>query len=101
MYIINITTQVGIAEAEGWQAWMREAHIPEVMSTGLFTHHRMLRLLEVEETEGVTFAVQYFCNSLEAYERYKGLHAPSLHAKAAEKWGERVVSFRTLMEVIN
>jgi hypothetical protein len=38
---------------------------------------------------------------MDAYEHYVSVHAPALREKSLEKWGDRVLSFRTLMEVIN
>jgi hypothetical protein len=58
-------------------------------------------LLDVDETEGPTFAVQYQCESREEYERYIERFAPALRKSATDRWGDDAVSFRTLMEVIN
>jgi hypothetical protein len=101
MYIYNVTTQLAENLREAWLQWMQEEHIPELLSTGHFTHHRITRLLEPHEPGMVTFAVQYFCNSLDTYEHYASVHAPALRQKAQEKWGDKALSFRTLMEVIN
>jgi hypothetical protein len=60
----------------------------------------MLRLIEVEDSEGPTYAVQYFASSREKYDHYIGNHALGLREKALAKWGEQVFSFRSLMEVV-
>lgn len=101
LYIYNVTTLVSHSIHDDWLKWMKEEHIPQVLNTGLFTHYRMLRLLETDETEGITYATQYFCNSLQNYTQYTQHFAPQLRKKAADKWGEQALSFRTLMEVIN
>lgn len=101
MFIYNVTSRVDAGIAEEWLAWMREEHIPRVLATGLFTHHRILHLLDTEEADGQTFAVQYYTTTREGYERYLAEHAPELRGEAAERWGEAVLSFRTFMEVIN
>lgn len=101
MYIYNVTSRVEAEIAEAWLAWMREEHIPRVLATELFTHHRILHLLDTEEADGQTFAVQYFTTSREAYERYLQEYAPLLRGEVSERWGEAVLSFRTFMEVIN
>jgi hypothetical protein len=79
---------------------MKTEHIPEVLSTGLFTHHRLLRLIEVDETEGPTYAVQYFTSAREKYEQYMAEHAKELREKVLSKWGDQVFAFRSLMEVV-
>ena len=101
LYIYNVTSRVEAGVAEAWLAWMREEHVPRVLATGLFTHHRILHLLDNEEEDGQTFAVQYYTTSREKYERYLLEHAPLLRGEVTERWGEAVLSFRTFMEVIN
>jgi len=101
MIIYNVTCKVGTDISEKWLLWMKEEHIPEVIATGLFTHHRILRLLDMDESDGITFAIQYFCQNRQAYDLYIELHAGELREKVLIKWGNGVVAFRTLMEVIN
>ena len=80
---------------------MQMEHIPEVLATGMFTHHRILKLKDVDESDGATYAIQYFCSSMIHYERYIEIFAGEMRKKVFEKWGNEVISFRTLMEVIN
>jgi hypothetical protein len=101
MFIYNITSQLVPDIEQEWLSWMQEEHIPEVLATGHFTHHRILRLREPSEQGVPTFAVQYFCGNREQYDHYIEYHAAGLRKKAQEKWGDRTISFRTLMEVIN
>jgi hypothetical protein len=61
----------------------------------------MVRVLETDDSEGVTYAVQYFCNNWEQYAEYIKRFAPDLRQKAVDRWGDQIASFRTLMEVIN
>ena len=100
MIIYNVTTQVNWKIHEAWLEWMKTEHIPEVLATGLFTHHRLLRLIEVDETEGPTYAIQYFTSVREKYEQYINSHAKELREKVLVKWGDQVFAFRSLMEVV-
>jgi hypothetical protein len=59
MFIYNVTIQVTWAIHEQWLEWMTTIHMPEVVATGCFSTSRLLRLVEVDETEGPTFAAQY------------------------------------------
>jgi hypothetical protein len=79
---------------------MKTEHIPEVLATGLFTHHRILRLIDVDDNEGPTYAVQYFASAKEKYDTYMELHAKGLRAKTLHKWGDQIFAFRSLMEVV-
>jgi hypothetical protein len=101
MYIYNVTTQLTWAIQKVWLHWMQQDHIPMVVATGCFTHHRMVRLLEVDETEGPTYAVQYFTDSLVDYQRYITKYAPVLRLDGQKRWGDQCISFRSLMEVVH
>lgn len=101
MIVYNITIKVDPAVLEEWLLWQHEEHIPDIMSTGLFTEYKMFRLLEQDETEGITFVFQYYANSEENYACYIRDHAPLLRKKALQRWGERFIAFRTVMELVN
>ena len=100
MIVYNVTIQPTWKIHEEWLQWMRNDHVPEIMFTGLFTHHRILRLLDVDETDGPTYAFQYFTTGKDKYELYISEHAKELRAKTMEKWGDQFVAFRSLMEVV-
>jgi hypothetical protein len=85
---------------QDWINWQKEEHIPDIMATGLIDSYKFFRLLEQDETDGPTYIVQYFISSRNNYDRYINEHAPLLRKKAQEKWGNRFVGFRTLMETV-
>jgi len=60
----------------------------------------MLRLLDVDETDGPTYAIQYYAENRENYDRYLSGPAAALRNKTFEKWGDRFIAFRSLMEVV-
>ncbi len=101
LIVYNITTKVHSAIDAAWRQWQREEHIPEIMGTGLFSSYRFFRLLEQDDSEGSTYAVQYTAPSEENYQEYTRQFAPLLRKKALEKWGDRIISFRSLLEVIH
>lgn len=99
MIIYNVTINVDDNSHHPWLKWMREEHIPGVLSTGLFNGYRICRLLDVGD-EGTTYSIQYSCNSLMEYAEYKEKHAPRLQKEAADKFKDKFTAFRTLMEVV-
>jgi hypothetical protein len=101
MIIYNVTSKVSWAIHDAWLEWMKLIHIPEVMSTGKFSGNRFVRLLETDEEDGPTYAIQYYLDGMEEYRTYLEKDAPGLRDKVLQKWGEEVISFRSLMEVIN
>lgn len=101
MLIYNVTIKMTWAIHEAWVAWMQQTHIPEVMDTGCFTGCQLVRLLDIDESEGPTYAAQYHANNREDYDRYIEQHANRLRQDAYNKWGEQFVGFRSLMQVVN
>jgi hypothetical protein len=99
MIIYNVTVKVETGSAKEWVEWMKKEHIPELMRTGLFLDYRLCRLLEQEESEGVTYTVQYFCDSMEDYNTYISEHSKKMRDKAFKRFGNRFIAFRTVMQV--
>ncbi|MEI7472268.1 MAG: DUF4286 family protein [Chitinophagaceae bacterium] len=101
MFIYNVTTKVSPTIAADWLHWLKTAHIPDIVNTGCFTHAVIHQLLEIDETEGKTYAIQYHCESKALYNLYIEKHAAQMRAKAIEKWGDQFIAFRTVMHIIN
>ena len=101
MLIYNITTKVEAGIGDEWLDWMLRIHIPEVLKTGCFTRYQMLKLLDQDENAETTYAVQYYAASLDKYQEYLSQHASSFRKEIVKKWGEHIVSFRTVMEILN
>jgi hypothetical protein len=97
MLIYNITTKVDHIILNEWLQWQKEIHIPEIMATGLFSEHRFYKLLEHDDHEGGIFVTQ-FITSREDYDKYLLQYAPQLRQKSLDKWNDKVVSFRTLLQ---
>ena len=100
MIIYNVTIKVDASIAETWLQWLLHEHIPDVMGTKCFTDYRVVRLIEVDDTEGPTYAIQYNAAAKADYNRYIELHAPEMRRRSYEKWGERFIAFRSVMEVV-
>jgi hypothetical protein len=101
MFIYNVTTKIDWSIQEAWLRWMQDIHIPEVLGTGCFEKHQLVRLLDTDEAEGPTYAIQYYAVSRAQYRRYMELYAPAQRQAGIEKWGNRMISFHSLMEVVN
>ncbi|MFN5334000.1 MAG: DUF4286 family protein [Bacteroidota bacterium] len=100
MILYNVTIQVDPSIQDDWLIWMKEEHIPDVMSTGCFTEFRFWRLVDLEESSGPTFAAQYIAGSNENYSMYIERFAPEMRKRGYEKWGDRFIAFRTVMEQV-
>ncbi|UEG50595.1 DUF4286 family protein [Ferruginibacter lapsinanis] len=101
MIVYNVTIKVHESIKNEWLVWLKEEHIPEVIQTGCFTHATILRLLEVDESEGPTYAVQYHAESKALYNNYIENHSTRLREKSYQKWGNQFIAFRSVMQVVN
>jgi len=101
MIIYNVTLKVEHSIAPQWLKWLKEEHIPDIIATGCFTHAQILHLLEANDEEGITYAVQYHTADKSLYDRYIEKFADELRKKATDKWGGQFIAFRSLMEVVH
>lgn len=99
MIIYNVTVNVDDSIHGEWLAWMRSVHIPDMMKTGMFTEYRFCKILSEEDT-GTTYSFQYSCENMDMYRKYLDEFAPALREQVKEKFGDKFVAFRTLLEVI-
>lgn len=100
MIIYNVTVNIENSVHEDWLEWMRTTHIPDVMSTGMFSEYRMLKVLSNDESGGQTYSVQYYCSSLERFRQYEDIFAPGLRNSAIQRYGDKFLAFRTLLEQV-
>jgi hypothetical protein len=99
MIIYNVTVSIDNDAEESWVNWMKEKHIPEVLATGLFLESRFTRVLG-EEENGKTYSIQYLCESMDTYEKYRDEHAPRLQKDHADRYQGKFAAFRTILKVV-
>ncbi|MBA4139164.1 MAG: DUF4286 family protein [Segetibacter sp.] len=100
MMIYNVTMKVDWTIAEEWLQWMQEIYIREIISTGCFEKYQFVQLLQVDDTEGPTFAAQYYARTLGNYNHYLQNHASDFNDVIGKKWGDKCIAFGTLMKVM-
>jgi hypothetical protein len=101
MIAYNITIKLLPQIEKEWVAWQRNEHIPEMLASGCFTDYKLYRLLEQDESDGLTYIIQLFSSSLSQYQAYIDNYAGALRQKALDKWGNRFIAFRTVMQVVS
>ena len=101
MLVYNVSARVEDEVAAEWLDWMKSVHIPEVMETGLFKDHALRLLLNDplrNDQGGSCYIIQYYAESLNDYQKYEQEYAPELQKKHKEKYGDKVLAFRTIMQ---
>ncbi len=99
MILYNVTVNIDESIHDEWLQWMKDTHIPDVMSTGLFLESRICRI-HAEEEGGCAYAIAYLCESMAVYEQYQTLFAPKLQREHALKYQGKFAAFRTILEVV-
>ncbi len=101
MIIYNVTSNIDESIHNEWLKWMKEEHIPQVLATGKFEKATLVRVLVKEDMGGVTYSVQYKTPSREALETYYKEDAPKLRTEIIKKFADKVLAFRTELEIID
>jgi len=101
MIIYNTTIKVNTAIQTEWLHWLKEEHIPDMLKTGCFCNANILQLLETDDSEGPTYAVQYHAESKAQYNLYIEKFSGIMRQKSFDKWGNQFIAFRSVMQVVN
>ncbi len=100
MYIYNVTTNIEDSVHDQWLSWMQKTHIPEMLATGKFTQAKMCRVLVEEQMGGSTYSVQYTTDSKNTLTKYYTEDAPVMRQKSLQLFADKMVAFRTELEII-
>jgi hypothetical protein len=97
--IYNVTVNVDDEIHTEWLDWMIKIHIPDVMQTGYFLENKICKIL-VDEQQGTSYSIQYLCANMNDLMEYQKNEAPRLQKEVSDKYKDKFVAFRTLLEVI-
>lgn|SRR5690606_3030417 len=100
MIIYNVTSNIDVSIHDQWLVWIKE-HIPQVLATGHFTEAKLTKVLVDNQSGSVTYSVQYRAKSREALSNYYTNDAAKLRQDAFAQFGDKVLAFRTELEVID
>ena len=100
MLIYNVTAHLEPSVEQKWLKWMKQEHIPEMLDTKKFTETKIFKIISDQDTGGISYAVQYYCNNRKQYESYLKEYSLSLEQKVKDKFGEKILFFKTELELI-
>lgn len=100
MIIYSVTVKIEKESETNWVKYMRKDHIPDVMATGCFMEYRFSKLL-MDDPEGTNYSIQYLCQDMETLKKYQDNHAKDLQTEHTEKFKDKFVAFRSLLEVVD
>lgn len=101
MIIYNVTVKINLDVHDEWLQWMKTVHIPDVMKTGRFQSHQIAKVLGQDESDGITYAIQYICPDMQTLHQYTITEAPDLQKDHTERYQGKFVAYRTLLEIVD
>ncbi|PRY89934.1 DUF4286 family protein [Mongoliibacter ruber] len=100
MILYNVTVNVEKGVEQEWVSWMKDVHIPDVLATGKFTENKFFRIMHDSEDGSVNYSVQYFAENIDHIMEYQKEFAPKLQQDSIDKFKDKFVVFRTLLETV-
>ena len=98
MVICNTTISIDKAIIGEWTDWMNKTYIPLLMDTGKFIDVRLFKVINNQDQGGISFALMMMCRDKQTYLDFEARHARQLDQLHNVKYGDRFVSFRTMLE---
>ncbi|MDT8346884.1 MAG: DUF4286 family protein [Flavobacteriaceae bacterium] len=99
MIIYNVTIILEKKIESEWLQWIKP-HIKEVLATGCFSDARFTKVLTAPNDQGPTYSIQYRALTKANLERYYSEHAERLRTVGVQKFGDKMLAFRTEMALV-
>ena len=100
MIVYSVTIKIDIDVHQEWFSWMQSKHIPDVLKTNKFVGYKMYKVLVEDESEGITYNIQYRANAMSDYFDYLNDYAEVLQVEHGLKYKDKFVAFRTLLREV-
>lgn len=101
MYIFNTTYHIDNSVKEEFIGWLREVYIPTATRRDILSEPQLCRVVTGEETEGENFSFQFHVYTPDLLETWYAETGADLDSAIREKFGDRVLGFNTLLEIID
>jgi hypothetical protein len=100
MLLYNVTVGIDKEVEDEWLHWMKTEHIPEVMSTKLFSDFKIYKVLHDQDEGSISYSVQYFAQTLDHVNFYFEKFAPAILEKLRLRFKDKHVAFMTLLDEV-
>lgn len=99
--IYNITINLEKRIADEWLQWMMQVYAPKIIATGCFIRYSVLKLLDHDDEQSMTYVVQYFSLNKNDYQYYIAEFDEKFRKESFDKWGNKFMAFRTVLQVVH
>ena len=100
MIVYNVTYKVDHDVNEEWLRWMRRVYIPRAMDTGKFDDHRLCQIMGVDESDGMTYSLQFSSPNMITFQLFQEQDAYPLQKAMMTRYKDRYVAFSTIMKEV-
>jgi hypothetical protein len=100
MYLFNETVGIDASVEHDWLTWAKTVYVPAVLNTGLFTGHKLYKVLHDSEDGSISYSIQFLSPALENVIQFLEVFAPPLVEQQRKKFNNKHVAFRTLLEEV-
>lgn len=100
MLIYNTTYHVEEGQEKYFLVWMQEHYLPEVEKQGTLKAPRMTRILSHIEEGSSCFSVQFEVENSAMLHKWHSEQGVGLNEELLKMFGQKVIGFPTLMEVL-
>ncbi len=100
MILYNITTKIEHDIHAAWLQFMQRDYIPVLMESGMFDSYKLSRLMGIDESDGLTYALQLELPSRPAFNIYQEKYFLAHQKMHDLKWKGKFVVFRSSLDVV-
>lgn len=101
MIVYNTTFHIENEVLEDCLLYLKKTYIPKAAASGFLSRPYLRRVLQVEEEEGSSFAVQFHVKNVDTLNYWLEQEGRILQKDLAWRFGSKMVGFTTLMEEID
>lgn len=100
MLIYNITFLVSERMEKKWLVWVKEEHIPFMISSGQLTDPQLARILADTGQEGISYSIQFKVENMEVLKDWHHKFSDTFNIQCEKHFGQEVLFFSTVLELI-
>ncbi len=100
MILYNITFHVELGVFADFKEYLTQEHLPFISEQSTIIEHKLLKLLNVDESEAITMTLQYFLEDMGTYNQHIAVIDYKLKKEIYERYGEKVLNFCSVLEKI-
>ncbi len=100
MVILNTTYSVEAASQEEWLNWLQTDFYAFLEKTGMVQKKVLTRIIGGQQGGSFSYSLQLYMDGAAVYQEYEKNYLPQAEALLIHKFGTHVLSFATLLKVI-